>query len=124
MHPRFARPRRLHQGVEKVLLMLYLVLPLTATSTPADKASWIPVPLITKAMRDAGVAPGGEGAQMIRTLAISQTDPNFLMMGTDVGGIYRTLDGGKHWQVCMVGWYARGGNYFAIDPRNADRCHR
>ncbi|CCW35538.1 uncharacterized photosystem II stability/assembly factor-like protein [Chthonomonas calidirosea] len=121
MHPRFEQPRSKPLGLGRALLILCLLLPLEATSAPTDNTAWIPVPLITKTMRDSGVSPGGEGAQMIRTLVISQTDPNFLMMGTDVGGIYRTLDGGKHWQVCMVGWYARGGNYFAIDPRNADR---
>ena len=58
---------------------------------------------------------------MIRALVISQADPKLLIMGTDVGGIYRSLDGGAHWAGCMCGWNARGGNAFAIDPKNPDR---
>ncbi len=76
--------------------------------------------MVTQAVRDAGHV-GGEGGQAIRAVVISQADPTFLIMGTDVGGIYRSLDGGDHWQICMSGWNARGGNAFAIDPKNPDR---
>ena len=31
------------------------------------------------------------------------------------------LDAGEYWQICMSGWNARGGNAFAIDPKNPDR---
>lgn len=41
-----------------------------------------------------------------------------MIFGTDVGGIYRSLDGGRNWSVCMVGWNSRGGASFAIDPVN------
>eukprot|EP00730_Choanoeca_flexa_P006399 TRINITY_DN12147_c0_g2_i4.p1 TRINITY_DN12147_c0_g2~~TRINITY_DN12147_c0_g2_i4.p1 ORF type:complete len:291 (+),score=73.77 TRINITY_DN12147_c0_g2_i4:368-1240(+) len=40
-------------------------------------------------------------------------------MGTDVGGVYRSLNGGKNWSVAMVGWWSRGGAAFAIDPKNS-----
>ncbi|HMO25703.1 MAG TPA: hypothetical protein PKB10_05490, partial [Tepidisphaeraceae bacterium] len=43
------------------------------------------------------------------------------MFLTDVGGIYRSTDGGKNWTLSMVGYHARGGNDVAFDPRNADR---
>ena len=45
-----------------------------------------------------------------------------LLLPIDVGGLYRSLDGGAHWEVCMTGWDARGANAFAIDPRNARRA--
>lgn len=81
---------------------------------------WQPVPIVAAATRAAGLR-GGEGAQVIRALAVSPSEPDFLLLGTDVGGIYRSLDGGQHWQGCMAGWDSRGANAFAIDPRNA-RC--
>jgi len=85
-----------------------------------EAQTWQPVPMVTAAARATGVQ-GGEGGQVIRSLALSTSDPNFLIMGTDVGGIYRTTDAGAHWRICMSGWNARGGNAFAIDPKNADR---
>jgi hypothetical protein len=65
---------------------------------------------------------GGEGCQVMRDLQISAADPSFLLMGTDVGGVYRSLNGGATWAVAMVGWGARGGGAFALDPYNASRA--
>jgi hypothetical protein len=81
---------------------------------------WAAIPMVTQANRSAGLS-GGEGGQAIRCVVISEGDPSFLMMGTDVGGIYRSLDAGNHWQLCMSGWNARGGNAFAIDPQAPER---
>lgn len=94
---------------------------LLGMSAPSRAQPWQPVPLVKQSTRDAGFVPGGEGGQWPRALVVSATDPNFLLFGTDVGGVYRSLDGGARWQVCMVGWSARGGNAFAIDPRNPNR---
>ena len=64
---------------------------------------------------------GGEGTQWPRgPIVVSPADPNFLLLPIDVGGLYRSLDGGKNWQSAMVGWDARGANTFAIDPKNAN----
>lgn len=101
-------------------VILLFVCGCVACGAAARAQNWQAVPMVTQASRNAGYK-GGEGAQVIRALAVSAADPNFLMMGTDVGGIYRSLDGGNNWQVCMVGWNARGGNHFALDPRNANR---
>jgi len=83
--------------------------------------AWQHIAMITAASRKSGIKIGGEGAQVVRCIEISASDPRFILFGTDVGGIYRTLDGGNYWQVCMVGWHARGGNGFAIDPMNPKR---
>lgn len=88
---------------------------------PAQAQQWHLLPLATRQMRQAGITPGGEGGQVVRTVVVSQSQPSFLMAGTDVGGIYRTRDSGAHWQGCMSGWNARGGNDFAIDPRSSQR---
>lgn len=83
--------------------------------------AWRPVPILTQAQRAAGLAPGGEGGQWFRDIQISRSEPNFLVLAIDVGGIYRTLDGGARWEPANVGYSARGCNAVAIDPRNADR---
>jgi photosystem II stability/assembly factor-like uncharacterized protein len=61
---------------------------------------------------------GGGRMPMARELVISDADPNFLILSIDVGGLYRTLDGGKNWEQASVGWSGRGCNGVAIDPRN------
>ena len=90
---------------------------------PAFVPHWTKMPILTPQAKAAGVFPGGEGAQWPRgPVAVSPADPNFLLLPIDVGGLYRSLDGGAHWEVSMVGWDARGANAFAIDPKNARRA--
>lgn len=94
-----------------------------AGGSPNGNPNWIKMPLLTPAQRDKGIFPGGEGSQWPRgPIAVSPADPDFLLLPIDVGGVYRSLDGGKYWEVAMVGWNARGANGFAIDPRNASRA--
>jgi len=81
---------------------------------------WEAVPYITQASRNAGNT-GGEGCQVIRHMAIDSTG-NFLLMGTDVGGVYRSVNGGANWEPANVGIKARGGTALAIDPNNSQRC--
>ena len=81
---------------------------------------WIKMPLLSPEAKAAGIFPGGEGSQEPRgPVAVSPADPNFLLLPIDVGGLYRSLDGGAHWASAMSGWDARGANGFAIDPKNA-----
>ena len=77
------------------------------------------MPLLSPEMVKAGIFPGGEGGQWFRDLVISSSDPNFLLLGIDVAGLYRTKDGGKNWEQCSNGWDARGAISLAIDPLNA-----
>ena len=91
--------------------------PAAWAQTPAPH--WVKMPIVSPEAKKAGVS-GGEGSQWPRgPIVVSAADPNFLLLPIDVGGLYRSLDGGKNWQVTMVGWDARGANTFAIDPRNA-----
>jgi photosystem II stability/assembly factor-like uncharacterized protein len=83
-----------------------------------QKNNWQKMPLLSPEMQKAGILPGGEGGQWYRDLVIAQSDPNFLLLGIDVGGIYRSQNGGKNWEQCTNGWDARGAISLAIDPRN------
>lgn len=69
-----------------------------------------------------GITPGGEGCQYPQTIAIDSTDGRFLLYGTDVGGIFRSTDGGRTFSPCDMGYSAIGSCGFAIDPKNPHRC--
>ncbi|NJK87896.1 MAG: hypothetical protein HC906_19960 [Bacteroidales bacterium] len=94
-----------------VKIVLILSIPLTLKSQ-----KWERMPMVSKTLQDAGNM-GGEGGQWPRGIYYS-SDPDFLMIAIDVGGLYRSLDAGNTWQICMVGWNARGCNDIAIDPKN------
>jgi len=82
---------------------------------------WTPIPLRTQTMKDSGLF-GGEGCQVVQSIEIDHTDGSFLLMGTDVGGIYRSIDGGVRWEPCNIGYSPRGNTGFAIDPNNNNRA--
>lgn len=97
---------------------------LFAQDAPSSGASpdWEKMPILPPEAAEAGVFPGGEGSQWPRWgVVVSPADPDFLLLPIDVGGLYRSLDGGKNWLTAMTGWNARGANHFAIDPKNANR---
>jgi hypothetical protein len=83
--------------------------------------NWEAVPLVSEKIINNGFS-GGEGCQVIQAIEIDHTDGTFLLMGTDVGGIYRSIDGGKNWSPCNIGYHPRGNAGFAIDPNNNKRA--
>lgn len=40
---------------------------------------------------------GGEGGQMVMSLAVSPVNPNLMLMGSDMAGVWRSVDGGDNW---------------------------
>ena len=40
---------------------------------------------------------GGEGGQVIMSMACSQIDPNLMLFGSDTAGLWRSTDGGESW---------------------------
>lgn len=102
--------------VPRLSLALAILLPCIAAGQ-----TWEPVPLVTAAARQAG-SRGGEGCQWPQAIAVDAAQGNFLLFGTDVGGIFRSLDGGATWQPANDGLNARGACGFAIDPHNPRRA--
>ncbi len=47
------------------------------------------------------IAPGGGGA--VITSAVNPVDPSMMIFGTDVGGVFRTVDGGHSYQMIANG---------------------
>ncbi len=80
---------------------------------------WQAVPMINQELIDRGYLEGGEACQAIASVVVS-SDDRLAMFGTDISGIYRSLDGGDHWQSCTIGLDAGGATGIAIDPTNPD----
>lgn len=80
---------------------------------------WSPLPLVSSEQRMAGFT-GGEGGQWPRSIASDATG-KFLVIGIDVGGIYRSFDSGRSWEPTNVGYSPRGSGCVAIDPKNPKR---
>jgi len=83
---------------------------------------WQPLAMERPDLLARGVRPGGEGCQYPQTIAIDNAAGRFLLYGTDVGGIFRSTDGGKTFSPCDAGYSAIGSCGFAIDPRDPRRC--
>lgn len=83
--------------------------------------NWEAVPLVSQKILNNGFT-GGEGCQVVQAIECDHTDGSFLLMGTDVGGIYRSTDSGKNWSPCNIGYTPRGNAGFAIDPKNNKRA--
>jgi photosystem II stability/assembly factor-like uncharacterized protein len=90
-------------------------------STEIAAQTWQAVPLVSQTMLNNGHM-GGEGCQWPQAIEVDNTDGSFLLFGTDVGGIYRSTDGGKQWEPCNIGYDPRGNCGFAIDPKNNQRA--
>lgn len=83
-------------------------------------STWSSVPLVSsELLQKDGVTTGGEGCQWPIGMDISK-DGQLLLYGTDVGGIYRSIDGGKNWEQSNIGLRARGAGVFSIDPKNSN----
>jgi photosystem II stability/assembly factor-like uncharacterized protein len=82
---------------------------------------WEAIPLVSQKILSNGHA-GGEGCQWPQAIEADKTDGSFLLFGTDVGGIYRSINGGEKWEPCNLGYNPRGNCGFAIDPNNNMRA--
>ncbi|MBQ2816085.1 MAG: hypothetical protein IJE65_05420 [Clostridia bacterium] len=86
-----------------------------------DTDIWVQVPMVSQYILDQG-HEGGEGCQAMIYIGYAPSDDGKLaFMGTDVGGIYRSEDGGDTWDLCTTGMHAAGGTSIIADPTNLDR---
>lgn len=106
--------------IQAPLIALALVSLLSASLQLAF-ANWTPVELTNDELRRQGTRTG-DGAQWMQTIAVDHKDGSFMLWGTDVGGVFRSLDGGKNWEPANVGFDSRGSTGSAIDPNNPDRA--
>ncbi len=83
--------------------------------------NWKALPMVSQKILDTGNT-GGEGCQWPQAIEADKKDGSFLLFGTDVGGIYRSINGGDNWEPCNIGYHPRGNCGFAIDPYNNQRA--
>lgn len=81
---------------------------------------WEPVPFISQKLRDLGFE-GGEGCQASATIVYDNADGQTAYFGTDVGGVFKSVDGGKTWAPCNFDLDACGANHISVDPNNVNR---
>ncbi len=81
---------------------------------------WEPVPMISKELVEKGYE-GGEGCQACLYITCDPVDGTHWLMGTDVGGMYRSDDGGVHWTPSAIGFEGCGCTSFAFDPNNINK---
>lgn len=82
---------------------------------------WKNIPIVSNELLETDeVTIGGEGCQWPLTLATSN-DGKYLFYGTDVGGLYRSIDNGKTWDKSMKNYLASGASDIVVDPNNSNR---
>ncbi|MEM6334151.1 MAG: hypothetical protein AAF823_12515 [Planctomycetota bacterium] len=84
-------------------------------------AEWRPLGFVTAEARASGVELGGEGCQWPQDIEADAVDGSFVLFCTDVGGIWRSLNGGATWEPANVGFTPRGASAATIDPNFPDR---
>ncbi len=87
---------------------------------PTLETPWKAVPIVSQKQKDAGLA-GGEGCQWPTYISFDHIDGSLAFFGTDVGGMYRSLDGGVTWSPCTIGLKASAATSIEIDPTNNKR---
>jgi photosystem II stability/assembly factor-like uncharacterized protein len=104
----------------KMTRLSIIILGLLCTSNLIAQ-QWEALPLVSQKILSNGYS-GGEGCQWPQAIEADKTDGSFLLFGTDVGGIYRSINGGEKWEPCNLGYNPRGNCGFAIDPNNNKRA--
>ncbi len=86
-----------------------------------EAATWISVPMVSAEAVAEGFA-GGEGCRQVLCPVFDSIDGKYGLFGTDIGGLYRSQDGGNTWQIATLGLDCAGATGAAFDPCNPSRC--
>lgn len=78
---------------------------------------WNLMPLKSENMLQSGRF-GGEAMQMIHGYSFSPSNRNILYFVNDTGGVFKSADGGDHWESKRNGFKPNGGISIGVDPRN------
>jgi len=103
-----------------ITTVVMLIVCTVSVSADTNKALWTAVPLTSTAQAAAGIE-GGEGCQWPLFITFSETNSNIAYLGIDVGGIYRSTDGGKSWAHSSIGLGSEGATGLVVDPNNGNR---
>lgn len=82
---------------------------------------WTPAPIVSEELLSSGTE-GGEGCQWPHCMGSSIANPDFLLCGIDVAGIYKSNDGGDSWYMSNRGIQSTGVTAVAFDPFNVSRA--
>ncbi|MBQ2704313.1 MAG: hypothetical protein IJF58_02050 [Clostridia bacterium] len=103
-----------------ILAMLQHMIGIKSITETFIPKFWTAVPMTSAAQNSAGIY-GGEGCQWPLFITFSETDGNVAFMGTDVGGMYKSTDGGVTWAQASIGLGGAGATGIKTDPNNGDR---
>ncbi len=83
-------------------------------------STWQQIPIVSEEQLQMGLT-GGEGGQWPLCLTGGGADGSLMFYGTNVGGLYRSTDGGKSWHKSMKDLLTHGVCDVEIDPNNVNR---
>ncbi len=78
---------------------------------------WKALPLRSPAQLQAGLE-GGEGFQMIQSMAYAQSNPETVYLVVDTSQVWKSTNGGSSWISKRNGFQANGGVSIGVDPKN------
>jgi len=78
-------------------------------------SEWIQVPIRSIQQKNAGLQ-GGEGMQMVQSIAYAPSNPDVVYMVSDTSQVWKSIDGGTTWKMKHNGFYANGGLSVVVDP--------
>lgn len=87
------------------------------TSNKSNISTWQEVPIVNQEMLDKGYL-GGEGGQWPLCIGGDNQDSQLIFYGTDVGGIFKSVDGGNTFSKKNVGLFSNGICDIVVDPNN------
>ena len=104
--------------IKALILIVALVLHASAHAVSSGFNFKVePLPLTTTKQKDKGI-PGGEGFQLVMTIAYASSNPSIVYMGSDTSQVWKSIDGGASWLPKNQGYLALGSRSLFVLPDN------